>query len=81
MTAPFKMRAEPWMDRAACLGDDLDAAFPTCVREAREFIHRNCDRCPVLEECGTFAAKFKMEYGIWSGKVLGKDAGHPVVGE
>ncbi len=73
MTGPFKMRTPGWMDQAACLGDDVAAAFPATSAEAWEFIRGNCDRCPVLDECAAYATKFKVEHGVWAGRLLGRD--------
>lgn len=52
--------------RAACRADaDPDAWFPF---PAQEFEHaaKVCARCPLLDECGAFAAKVG-ESGVWGG--------------
>lgn len=64
-----------WMEHAACLGEHVDAAFPIDVFTARAFIRDNCDRCPVLDSCAAFAAAQQVEWGIWGGRLLGKDGG------
>lgn len=72
MTKPFILRTPDWQDDAACLGDDVRRAFPRTKEMAREFIHDNCDRCPVLEQCGEWADRFDVKDGVWGGVLRGR---------
>lgn len=72
MNEPFVLRAADWQSQAACLGDDIAAAFPETAKESRDFIEQNCDRCAVWGQCLTFANTHKAEYGVWAGEDRGR---------
>ena len=53
-----------WHKDAACLDADPEIFFPErggSSKEARSY----CERCPVVEECLSYALENHEEYGIW----------------
>lgn len=60
---------EPWMEHAECARVDPDLWYPDkgdgkSYRAAREIC---LTKCPVLEECGKYAADHGERFGIWAG--------------
>ena len=63
-----------WQTRAACRGSDANLFFAPSQtetkeeREARETQAKSvCARCPVREQCLTFALSTREPHGIWGG--------------
>lgn len=60
---------EPWVQDAACAQTDPELFFPTVggdpngVQVARDV----CGRCPVADECLTFALRTEQRHGVWGG--------------
>ena len=60
-----------WSDRAACLGEEPELFFPIGntgpalmqIEEAKAV----CNRCPVIDECLSFALEFGQDTGVWGG--------------
>lgn len=60
-----------WRNSAACLGAETDVFFPAGsspealdqVEEAK----RDCQRCPVREQCLAWALEAKQDFGVWGG--------------
>lgn len=56
-----------WQDRAACAADDRfttdDVSEP--VVEALALV---CRACPVMQQCGAFAADVGATWGCWAGQ-------------
>lgn len=59
-----------WQEKAACQGEPLAVFFPKPgehqhVKRAKTI----CNRCPVIEECATYALSFadRTLPGIWAG--------------
>jgi WhiB family redox-sensing transcriptional regulator len=58
--------AEEWMAAGLCAQTDPDAFFPEkggSTREAKAV----CRRCPVIDECLTYAIEHDERFGIWGG--------------
>lgn len=56
----------PWMDQAACNGQDTEQFFPDRRRTNRQELRirtRLCRTCPVVEECLEFALTTKTVTG------------------
>lgn len=58
------------MEQAKCAGKT--GAFPSNTVEANHFIAHYCRSCPVIKQCGDYAAKLGEDQGIWGGKLLGR---------
>jgi len=63
-----------WQKRAACRGADANLFFaPTHQETKEERLGREaqaksvCARCPVLEQCLSFALTTREPHGIWGG--------------
>ena len=59
-----------WMDRAACLTDDVRAAiamFFSYDMETRRQAKAICASCPVRDECLDTAMANREEHGVWGG--------------
>lgn len=56
-----------WRDQAACLGEDVDRAFPQHKPDAYRFIQENCSWCPVRAQCAADRETRGDQYGIWGG--------------
>ncbi|MEU5419798.1 WhiB family transcriptional regulator [Streptomyces sp. NPDC020667] len=58
-----------WRQHAACRDEDPELFFPIGTRDpARtqaEAAKSVCRRCPVVEQCLTWALRSGQEYGIW----------------
>ncbi|MFI6368663.1 WhiB family transcriptional regulator [Nocardia sp. NPDC050630] len=61
------LQSPAWMDRAACKGDDPELWHPVAENDPAEDARITCTLCPVLNDCGKFAADNGIEYGIWAG--------------
>lgn len=60
------------MERSACRGvsrdSDCDPFFPGGNNDLLVIaLTEYCSVCPVLKECGAFADRFNIEYGVWGG--------------
>jgi WhiB family redox-sensing transcriptional regulator len=60
-----------WRDRAACLGEDPELFFPIgntgpAFRQI-EKAKVVCHRCPVIENCLSWAMESRQEDGVWGG--------------
>lgn len=58
-----------WRDRAACRDEDTELFFPlgTASEAAIAMAKAVCRRCPVRDECLTWALESGEEHGIWGG--------------
>jgi len=68
--APHVLRSPAWMDSAACKGDDPELWHPVAENDLAEDARITCTLCPVLNDCGTFAADNGIDYGIWAARRL-----------
>lgn len=64
-----------WRERAICRNEDPELFFPIgqsgpALRQA-ERAKSHCRRCPVIEECLTWALETGQDAGVWGG--LGED--------
>lgn len=55
-----------WEERARCNDFDPELFFTAQARTERR-AKSVCARCPVAEQCLTFALDTHMEFGIWGG--------------
>lgn len=55
-----------WLDDARCKGVDPEQFFVRGVAQSRPAV-RICDRCPVKEECLSYALEHDIDFGIWGG--------------
>lgn len=58
--------AEPWRAHAACTPGDHDLFFPErgeSLAPARAI----CNRCPVADQCLTYALDHSIKHGVWGG--------------
>ncbi|MEU8591730.1 WhiB family transcriptional regulator [Streptomyces sp. NPDC048664] len=60
-----------WLRYAACVDEDPELFFPVgstgpAVTEVAE-AKRVCHRCPVMEECLTWALRSGQTSGVWGG--------------
>lgn len=70
-----RMTDRDWVTRAACRGEDPELFFPERGRDPRiETAFSICERCPVPDECAVYAQESGSEYGIWGGKLQGRDS-------
>lgn len=68
---PDTRRPTDWRNAAACANEDPALFFPTgdsgpnllTIEQAKAV----CNRCPVLDTCGRWAADNRIEYGIFGG--------------
>jgi WhiB family transcriptional regulator, redox-sensing transcriptional regulator len=66
-----RTRSQAWAARGECRHSDPELFFPITaaapaasqLAEAREI----CDRCPVRQECLTFALETGQDFGVWGG--------------
>ena len=62
---------EDWRSRAACRDDDPETWFPTGssgpALAQTEQAKAVCRRCPVVDECLTWALDQRVEFGVWGG--------------
>lgn len=64
-------RAEDWRDHAVCREEDPELFFP--VGNSADAYHQAdaakavCARCPVMEQCGRWAIRNRVEHGVWGG--------------
>lgn len=56
----------PWMDDAACKGEDTELFFPS-RGESTEAAKTICDRCPVRQPCLDYALDVGEKFGIFGG--------------
>ncbi|OCB09251.1 hypothetical protein A5717_26105 [Mycolicibacterium porcinum] len=84
MTAPYARFTRrggadrDWQARAACRGTDNPDQFfpnlspgPSSRRYRRAVLDLRiefCRHCPVIAECGDYAEKLGIAYGVWGGK-------------
>ena len=60
-----------WRDRAACLDEDPELFFP--IGSTGPAVHQEieakqvCGRCPVREQCLTWALEAGQDHGVWGG--------------
>lgn len=61
-----------WMESAACrrMGTDLFFPEPDDTETIEQAI-QVCRRCPVRQECLSYARRTGTEYGVWGGVFLG----------
>ncbi len=64
-THPFE--PVPWMEDAACKGTDTDLFFPEGPGSHPSEARAICARCPVREQCLTFALDWNITHGVWGG--------------
>jgi len=57
---------EEWQDRALCAQTDPEAFFPEKGGSNTD-AKRICRRCPVEDECLTYALKTNEPFGVWGG--------------
>lgn len=50
----MRLNTEPWMNRAACVGQWPELFFPTTGERPTE-AKAICKRCPVMDECLSYA--------------------------
>jgi WhiB family redox-sensing transcriptional regulator len=73
MTRTAQLARSDWRDRAACLNEDPELFFPIGstgpALEQVELARAVCARCPVLEECRTWALDNPRlaEFGVFGG--------------
>lgn len=60
------MRSEDWRADALCAQTDPDMFFPEPGRVAQD-AKTICTRCPVRQQCLTYAINNRMNEGIWGG--------------
>lgn len=65
------MNDNDWRHYAACRGEDPEQFFPTGQTGPWELVIDNakavCRRCPVREQCLTWALDNHMNEGVWGG--------------
>lgn len=55
-----------WVEDAACVGVPTEMFFPEPGKKGDALAaKRVCMGCPVMKQCGEYADKFGIEYGIW----------------
>jgi hypothetical protein len=68
--------AEPWQNRAACIGVDPEQFFTYTANhdtQARLMGEKYCDNCPVRQDCYNLSQQLNAAdirygaYGIWAG--------------
>lgn len=71
-----KVASRGWMVDAACAGMDVDIFFPgkgdSQQRAKIALALDTCRRCPVQDECYTYARCTPIERGIWGGVTEGR---------
>lgn len=68
MLDEIDVSATAWQQRASCAG--LSAIFIDGTRpepDELETVVRICARCPVRAECGDYATREDVKWGIWAG--------------
>lgn len=55
-----------WTERARCRGLDPEQFFLRSVALSRSAI-KICGRCPVKEECLSYAVEHDVDFGVWGG--------------
>jgi len=71
LLAPSTSAGDDWRDRAACRDEDPELFFPTGtdgpallqVEQAKAV----CRRCPVTDECLSWALATGQDHGVWGG--------------
>lgn len=64
--AGVPVQAEDWTDLALCQYTDPEVFFPE-KGQATAPAKRICTRCPVTEQCLTYALAGDERHGIWGG--------------
>lgn len=71
VTAPREASKADWEGRALCRLVDAETFFPVGTgKEAtaqEEAAKAKCRRCPVMQECGTWAVDTDQKAGVWGG--------------
>ncbi|HEX2027306.1 MAG TPA: WhiB family transcriptional regulator [Nitriliruptorales bacterium] len=57
---------EPWEERAACSGANVEMFFSVEEQDQQEALEY-CARCEVRQECLEYAIRHREMYGIWGG--------------
>ncbi len=60
------MHDDPWQQRAACRGLDVELFYSTEEDDLRAAV-RVCRTCPVRRECLTSAMTSEELFGVWGG--------------
>lgn len=55
-----------WTERARCRGVDPDQFFLRGAAQSRGAL-KLCGRCPVKEECLSYALEHDVDFGVWGG--------------
>lgn len=55
-----------WFERAVCRGQDPDFFHPTNGQDTSKQ-KAFCSVCPVRKECGDYALRHRLDYGVWGG--------------
>lgn len=63
----YLIKPEPWMQQAACKGEDPEIFFPNQGKNSR-LAKQICASCPVRPECDQYSEETHSE-GIWAGAV------------
>ncbi len=57
----------PDWKQAACTGMSRDLFFPGDFELPDERALKTCRRCPIREDCATYAIEHREEFGVWGG--------------
>lgn len=60
------MTTMDWTDRARCRGVDPEQFFLRGAAQSRGAI-KLCGRCPVKDECLSYAMDHDVDFGVWGG--------------
>ncbi|MEX0834882.1 MAG: WhiB family transcriptional regulator [Nitriliruptor sp.] len=60
------MEDQDWADQARCRGVDPELFFARGLHEARPAL-KVCARCPVKDQCLTYAISHDIDHGVWGG--------------
>lgn len=56
-----------WMNKAACLGMDINKFFPEFGEEVSQDVKLICSACPVSKDCYIFAERHYIDEGVFGG--------------
>lgn len=73
MTARLVTAIQPqdtWWERAACRDRATELFFPDSRADHAQIAAAKaiCEACPVIAECGQWAAENRQDAGIWGGR-------------
>lgn len=66
MRLPHELFGEPWMNQAACAGQNPNIFFPERGGPIDQ-AHHVCHHCPVQTNCLDYALTNHIRHGIWGG--------------